>query len=121
MISPFVLRCARGGQDGGVPADLKGEHIFVSEDGTRVTALIDWEDMTIADPAMDFAGLVIWLGPSFARQVIAAYKGPADEGTLDRAVFFLARAGLLTYCEAVLEGANVDRRRSSGHSWRRVQ
>jgi aminoglycoside phosphotransferase (APT) family kinase protein len=103
LISPLSSGARSAGKKVVCHADLKGEHIFVSEDGTRVTALIDWEDMTIADPAMDFAGLVIWLGPSFARQVIAAYKGPADEGTLDRAVF-LARAGLLTYCEAVLEG-----------------
>lgn len=103
LISPLSSEARTPGKAVVCHADLKGEHIFVSEDGTRVTALIDWADMTIADPATDFAGLVIWLGPSFAREVIAAYKGPADEGTLDRAVF-LARAGLLTYCEAVLEG-----------------
>jgi aminoglycoside phosphotransferase (APT) family kinase protein len=103
LISPLSSDARSAGKTVVCHADLKGEHIFVSEDGTRVTALIDWEDMTIADPAKDFAGLVIWLGPSFARQVIAAYKGPADEGTLDRAVF-IARAGLLNYCEAVLEG-----------------
>jgi aminoglycoside phosphotransferase (APT) family kinase protein len=103
LISPLPSTARTAGKAVVCHADLKGEHIFVSEDGTRVTALIDWADMVIADPAVDFAGLVIWLGPSFAREVIAAYKGPADEGTLDRAVF-LARAGLLDYCEAVLEG-----------------
>ena len=103
LISPLPSAARNAGKSVVCHADLKGEHIFVSEDGTRVTALIDWADMTIADPAVDFAGLVIWLGPSFAREVIAAYRGPVDEGTLDRAVF-VARAGLFTYCEAVLEG-----------------
>jgi hypothetical protein len=103
LISPLSSSARTAGKAVVCHADLKGEHVFVSEDGTRVTALIDWADMTISDPARDFAGLVIWLGPSFAREVIAAYKGPVDEGTLDRAVF-LARAGLLSYCEAILEG-----------------
>ena len=83
--------------------DLKGEHVFVSEDGTRVTALIDWADVVVADPAVDLAGLVIWLGPSFVREVLSAYTGPTDDGTFDRAVF-LARSGLLRVLEAQLDG-----------------
>ena len=75
-------------------ADLKGEHLFVSEDGTRLTAIVDWADAAIADPAADLAGLAIWLGPAFVREVLRSYDGPADEGTYHRAVF-LARAGLL--------------------------
>ena len=84
-------------------ADLKGEHIFVSEDGTRITALIDWADATVADPAVDFAGLAVWLGPSFVRDALAAYTGPADDGTYERAVF-LARAAMLDHLDAVLSG-----------------
>jgi aminoglycoside phosphotransferase (APT) family kinase protein len=83
--------------------DLKGEHVFVSEDGRRLTALIDWADVSIGDPALDLAGLVIWLGPGFAREVLASYRGPADRGTLDRAVFF-ARQGLLGYLDEQLAG-----------------
>lgn len=79
-------------------ADLKGEHLFVSEDGTRLTAIIDWSDAAIADPACDLAGLAIWLGPGFVREVLRHYGGSADEGTYHRAVF-LARAGLLGFME----------------------
>ena len=61
LISPLPSAARNAGKSVVCHADLKGEHIFVSEDGTRVTALIDWADMTIADPAVDFAGLVIWL------------------------------------------------------------
>ncbi len=39
--------------------DLKGEHVFVSEDGTRLTAIIDWREARISDPATDLAGLAI--------------------------------------------------------------
>ncbi len=83
--------------------DLKGEHLFVSEDGTRVTAMIDWADVAIADPAVDLAGLGIWLGPGFVREVLTSYTGPADEGTYHRAIF-LAREGLLACLEDRLEG-----------------
>lgn len=83
--------------------DLKGEHVFVSEDATRVVAIVDWADAVIADPAVDLAGLGIWLGPAFIREVAPMCTGPADDGIADRAVF-LARAGLLHFCEAVLAG-----------------
>jgi aminoglycoside phosphotransferase (APT) family kinase protein len=86
--------------------DLKGEHIFVSEDSRRLTAVIDWADVSIGDPAQDFAGLVIWLGPGFAREVLGAYTGPADGGTFDRAVFF-ARRDLLELVDRQLAGESA--------------
>ena len=47
--------------------DIKGEHVFVDEDRRRVTSIIDWADTEVCDPAKDYAGLVGWLGPTFAR------------------------------------------------------
>ncbi len=82
---------------------IKGEHLFVSEDGTRLTAIIDWADARLSDPATDLAGLAIWLGPSFVREVLASYGGPVDEGLYDRAVF-RARAGLLSNLDAQFAG-----------------
>jgi len=82
---------------------IKGEHLFVSEDGTRLIAIIDWADAKLCDPAADLAGLVIWLGPSFMREVLERYTGPTDDGTFDRAVFS-ARAGLLSLLDAQLSG-----------------
>ncbi len=84
---------------------LKGEHLFVSEDGTRLTAIVDWADAAIADPAADLAGLATWLGPAFVREVLRSYDGPADEGTYHRAVF-LARAGLLGFLDEQLAGTS---------------
>lgn len=83
---------------------IKGERLFVSEDGTRLTGIIDWCDVTLADPALDLAGLAIWLGTGFVRDALGAYTGPADEGTYDRAVF-LARSRLLDDLDRQLEGA----------------
>ncbi len=77
----------------------------MSEDGTRLTAIVDWADAAIADPAADLAGLAIWLGPAFVREVLRSYAGPADEGTYHRAVF-LARAGLLGFLDEQLAGTS---------------
>lgn len=82
---------------------IKGEHLFVSEDSTRLTAIIDWAEAKLCDPAADLAGLAIWLGPSFLREVLAYYGGRTDDGTYDRAVFH-ARAGLLSLLDAQLAG-----------------
>jgi aminoglycoside phosphotransferase (APT) family kinase protein len=75
----------------------------VSEDGTRLTAIIDWANARLSDPAADLAGLAIWLGPSFVREVLTSYAGPTDEGLFARAVF-RARAELLAHLGAQLDG-----------------
>jgi aminoglycoside phosphotransferase (APT) family kinase protein len=82
--------------------DIKGEHVFVDGEGRRVTAIIDWADTEVCDPAKDYAGLVIWLGPSFARACVEA-SGEDDPSLADRAIW-LARAGVLDYWDAVLAG-----------------
>jgi phosphotransferase family enzyme len=80
---------------------LKGQHLFVSEDGARLTAIVDWADLSVAEPAVDLAGLTIWLGPSFATQVAGDYG--AAPGTAERGVY-LGRAGLLGYLDAIEAG-----------------
>ena len=82
--------------------DLKGEHVFVSDDRSRVTAIIDWADTEICDPARDYAGLAIWLGPAFALAAVEA-SDEDDDGLADRGVW-LARAGTLEYWDDVLTG-----------------
>lgn len=99
--SPLPPEARKAGASVLCHADLKGEHLFVSEDSTRLTAVIDWSDMSIAEPAVDLAGLTIWLGPSFVRSVAREYG--ADEGTAERAIY-LGRAGLLKYLDAIAAG-----------------
>jgi aminoglycoside phosphotransferase (APT) family kinase protein len=82
--------------------DIKGEHLFVDERCRRVTAIIDWADTEVCDPAKDYAGLVGWLGPAFVRASIAA-SGENDPTLADRAIW-LDRAGILDYWDAVLAG-----------------
>jgi aminoglycoside phosphotransferase (APT) family kinase protein len=82
--------------------DIKGEHVFVDEPRRRVTAIIDWADTEVCDPAKDYAGLVGWLGPAFARDSVAA-SGEDDPTLADRALW-LDRAGILDLWDAVLAG-----------------
>jgi aminoglycoside phosphotransferase (APT) family kinase protein len=103
LVDPLPSHARKPGKQVLCHADLKGEHVYVSEDGTRLTAVVDWADIGLAEPAVDLAGLAIWLGPGFVREVMVAYEGPADDATADRAIF-LARAGLLGYLDDVLEG-----------------
>jgi aminoglycoside phosphotransferase (APT) family kinase protein len=84
-------------------ADLKGEHVLMTDGGTHVAGVIDWGDARVEDPAVDVAGLVIWLGPAFARDVAAHGLLEADPGIVDRAVH-LARVGMLWGLGMSLQG-----------------
>jgi aminoglycoside phosphotransferase (APT) family kinase protein len=83
-------------------ADVKGEHVFVDEAARRLTSVIDWADCAVCDPAQDYAGLVIWLGPDFTRAAVAA--SGEDDGSLAERALWLGRFGLLDYWEAVIDG-----------------
>jgi len=75
--------------------DIKGEHLLIAPSGWRVAGVIDWGDARAADPAVDLAGLTLWLGPAFVRMVVDRYAGSAkDDGLFDRAIT-LARAAVL--------------------------
>ncbi len=103
LVDPIPAAARTGGAQALCHGDVKGEHLYVSEDGGRLTAIVDWSDVAITDPAVDLAGLVIWLGESFLDAVLDLYTGPADEGTRARALF-LARAGLLGYLQQQIAG-----------------
>ena len=103
LVDPIPAEARKGGAQALCHGDVKGEHLYVSEDGGRLTGIVDWADVAITDPAVDLAGLVIWLGESFLIAVLDLYTGPADEGTLPRALF-LARAGLLGYLQLQIAG-----------------
>jgi aminoglycoside phosphotransferase (APT) family kinase protein len=82
--------------------DIKGEHVFVGSDGSAVTAIIDWADAEVCDPARDYAGLVIWLGPAFTRA--AAFAGEGHDPTLADRAIWIGRAGIARYLNDMLAG-----------------
>ena len=65
--------------------DLGDEHVLLSPDGRRVVGVIDWGDVAIGDPAVDFAGLWKWLGEPLGGRVLDRYEGPLDPGLVPRA------------------------------------
>jgi len=64
--------------------DLAAEHILLDATGGRVTGVIDWGDVAIADPTIDFVGLFMWGGERLVRSVLASYNGPVDDRVLGR-------------------------------------
>jgi len=85
LVNPFPAGTPKAGPKVLCHGDIKGEHLYVSEDGTRLTAIVDWADVAISDPALDLAGFAIWLGPTFVHEVLEFYTGPSDEGIEERA------------------------------------
>jgi aminoglycoside phosphotransferase (APT) family kinase protein len=69
-------------------ADLKGEHLILSPSAPSIEGIVDWADMCLTDPLLDFTGLMIWLGEPFVRQVLDHYELPADESFLARVCFY---------------------------------
>jgi aminoglycoside phosphotransferase (APT) family kinase protein len=64
--------------------DLHAEHVLLNETADRVTGVIDWGDVSIADPTVDFVGIFTWGGESLVRAVLANYDGPVDERVIER-------------------------------------
>ncbi|MDP9176766.1 MAG: phosphotransferase [Gemmatimonadota bacterium] len=68
-----------------VHRDLAAEHILLDPDMKQVTGIIDWSEISISDPAIDFAGMFHWGGLDFTNAVLSHYRVPVDDGLLERA------------------------------------
>jgi aminoglycoside 2''-phosphotransferase len=86
-----------------IHADLSGEHILFDPANRSISGIIDWEDATVGDPALDFTGLLGDYGRNLTLQVLASYDGAADEGIVSRARFYDA----IVPCYEVLYGLDV--------------
>ena len=64
-------------------ADLLPEHLLLSESTQRLTGVIDWGDVALGAPAIDFAGPYAWRGRRFAELVLAHYQGVVTSRDLD--------------------------------------
>lgn len=90
--------------------DLGSDHILVDPDDSSLVGLIDFEDATVGDPAIDFVGLQLTLGKEQARRVLEAYATEAAGSTVLDCSFALR---IVDYCwlgslHAVLHGLAVD-------------
>jgi aminoglycoside phosphotransferase (APT) family kinase protein len=66
-----------------IHGDVYSNHLFW-DDASQRLGLIDFSDMTIADPAIDFAELYEY-GKPFVEMVFSYYEAPKDETFLARA------------------------------------
>lgn len=71
-----------------VHGDLVAERLVVT--GEEVTAVLDWNDLHVGDPAEDLAWLAVGAEPETVEEVLAAYRssrhGSVDQDLLRRAV-----------------------------------
>lgn len=68
-----------------VHRDLAAEHILIDPETKQVTGIIDWSEISISDPAIDIAGMFHWGGLEFTHAVLSYYRGPVDDGLVERA------------------------------------
>jgi aminoglycoside 2''-phosphotransferase len=73
-----------------IHADLASEHIICDLQGHRLNGIIDWEDATLGDPALDFVGLLFAGGREFVEQVLGDYAGSLGENFWQRVAFYEA-------------------------------
>ena len=62
--------------------DLGAEHILMDRETHRLSAIIDFGDMTIGDPTMDFVGVRITAGARLTKQAVTAYGGGIDDARM---------------------------------------
>jgi aminoglycoside phosphotransferase (APT) family kinase protein len=74
--------------------DLGAEHVLIEPDRGAVTAIIDWGDVALADPARDLGKLQRDLDPADHAAAVTAYGPLPDPGVPERATFH-ARCALL--------------------------
>jgi aminoglycoside phosphotransferase (APT) family kinase protein len=65
-------------------ADIKSEHIFFikNEENNfqkRVNGVIDWTDVVITDPIIDFSGLLCFVGKKITKEIIKKYLEKKNE------------------------------------------
>lgn len=76
--------------------DIYPRHLYWERgNGPGRLGLIDFTDMCVGDPAIDFAELFEY-GPRFVEDVLARYGSRIDPGFLDRAWTYQRLAGLYT-------------------------
>jgi aminoglycoside phosphotransferase (APT) family kinase protein len=82
--------------------DLRDGNLLLDAGGRAPTAVLDWIDLSIADPARDFGGLLAWRGEPFLLSVLAHASLPPDDLLLARARRRAAHLSLAVAWQGVL-------------------
>jgi len=88
-----------------VHGDLGAEHVLVDSRDRRLIGLIDFETARIGDPAIDFVGFWITLGPERTAAIVGAYSTPIDSELVNRVRHYWWMGSL----HAVLSGLDEER------------
>lgn len=75
-----------------IHGDIYHNHLFWDDKAKRL-GIIDFSDMSVADPATDF-GEIYEYGGDFVREVYEYYRGPKDDTFLERAWTYQRWAGV---------------------------
>jgi aminoglycoside phosphotransferase (APT) family kinase protein len=84
--------------------DLHAEHLLLDPETLRPTGLIDWSDVKLGDPAVDFAGLWEWRGERFVRLALSHYDLPWDDAFLARCRFTAQVLGIAWVADVARSG-----------------
>lgn len=68
--------------------DLGCEHLLVDPQTGRLSGIIDFEEISVGDPAVDFVGLWVSCGAAAVQTVLARYTGPRDPSFEERIQFY---------------------------------
>jgi aminoglycoside 2''-phosphotransferase len=68
--------------------DLNSDHILYDPGRGTLVGIIDWGDVSIGDPAMDFADLFASYGRNFVEMVLARYEPERDATFWERVSFY---------------------------------
>jgi aminoglycoside phosphotransferase (APT) family kinase protein len=77
-----------------VHSDLAAEHILLDPATHQVTGIIDWSEISVGDPAIDFAGMFHWGGLDFLNAVLSHYRHHLDAGLRERARILAVARGI---------------------------
>lgn len=91
-----------------IHADIAPEHLRADADGAFAGS-IDFGDAMVADPALDFAGLLLAYGTPFMERVLAHYEGEVDPDFRRRAQFYVDVVPLFLVRHGDLVGGGQDR------------
>ncbi len=92
-------------EDAALPAEFRGrlrilhndlgpEHILVNTADNSISGIIDWGDLAIGDPALDFAGLYMWQGAPLVTAALETYGDLSDDAMWQRIRYYACQAAV---------------------------
>ncbi len=73
-----------------IHADLSSRHMLISPEKTSISGIIDFGEMSFADPADDFYGFWSY-GEDFLKEVLQHYTPEKDDDLIDRSHLYFVR------------------------------